>query len=302
MKRVVITGANGFVGKALVQACLAKGIEVYAVVRRAERLQVVEGLHIVELSLGEYDRLPGQIGGEVDVFFHLAWAGYGSHTNDPAVQFQNVLDSIQALEAAIQIGVKRFVFAGSCSEVQKKLVAGVPEPVLCSVYGAAKAAFKRVARTMALDGQIEFCSTLFSHVFGPGDFHQRSANLILQALLQGKCPRLIPGERLYDWTYIADAVQGLLCVAERGHNLKDYYVGSKEPKPFREIVTQVRDMIAPQVELEFGSYPDNSFVDYGMLDLQATELDCGFSCAYTLQGSIPETAEWVTKHFLKQNG
>lgn len=299
MKKAVVTGASGFVGKALTRALLQEAVQVYAVVRNPEKLADLAGtpgLIVVVADFAAYRKLPELIGDDVDTFFHLAWDGYGSHTADPLVQFENVRYAIDALQAAIHLHAGAFVFTGSCHELQKKLSAqGTWE--LCSVYGAAKSAFKGMGRAMAINQGIRFNSTVFSHVFGAGDYNRRSANSIILKLLRGETPALVQKEYQYDWTYIDDVTAGLLCVARQGQNLKDYYVGGTAPRPFYEIATEVRDAVAPGCPLGFGEYSDSAMIDYSMMDLEALYRDTGFCTRCTLAEGAQKTADWVQKIF-----
>lgn len=299
MKKAVVTGASGFIGKALTWALLQEAVQVYAVVRSPEKLADLAGapgLTVVEADFTVYHKLPELVQGDVDMFFHLAWDGYGSHTGDPLVQFENVRYAIDALQAAIKMHAQAFVFTGSCHELQKKPSAqGTLE--LCSVYGAAKSAFKGMGRAIAVNEGIRFNSTVFSHVFGAGDYNRRSANSIILKLLRGEIPALVGGDYQYDWTYIDDVIAGLLCVARQGQNLKDYYVGGRAPRPFCEIVTEVRDAVAPGCPLGFGEYFDSSAIDYSMIDMGALYQDTGFHTRCSLAESAQKTARWVQEIF-----
>ena len=60
MKKVIIAGASGFIGKALTQKLLREGTEVFAIVRAKREIpewQESAQLHIIEAELREYRQL-----------------------------------------------------------------------------------------------------------------------------------------------------------------------------------------------------------------------------------------------------
>ena len=46
-------------------------------------------------------------------------------------------------------------------------------------------------------------------------------------------------------------------------------------------------------KLVFGEYPENTHVDYTLLDANKTLVDTGFSCEVTFEEGIKKTAEWL---------
>lgn len=297
MKYIVVTGASGFIGKALTTSWLEAGHQVYAVTHSPVRLRDLQGysnLCVVEASFDSYKTLADQIGHSIDVFYHLAWQGYGTHTQDDIIQFENIRFGMQALHAAIGLQTKSFIFTGSCHQYQKKL--DNPHNAygyLCSVYGAAKTGFAVSARAQAARCGIRFYNTIFSHVFGPGDIAYRSASQLITQLLQGKPLYLARADMLYDWTYIADAVDGLRAVLKSDAKIAEYYIGSRSPKPFSEIVTKVRDCLAPDTPLHFGTYHEDTYIDYKQMNLDALWRDTGFLADFSFEQAIYQTAAWL---------
>ena len=117
MKKCIVTGAAGFTGCNLVEGLVAAGYFVYCVVRphsqHNKRLESLANVKLVYADMADYEYLHEQIAEPCDIFFHLAWQG-GRY--DFPVQYQNVEDTLWVLEAANQIGCRRFVCPGSQAE------------------------------------------------------------------------------------------------------------------------------------------------------------------------------------------
>ncbi len=307
MKRAVVTGASGFIGRALTKRLLAEGVEVWAVVTAQGKMADItsDRLHETVCDFAHYSELAGLLPKDVDWFIHAAWAGfYGLRSRDLTVQAGNISAAAVALEQAKRTGVKRFLFLGSSYQYRMEPVTENGREVFIrnNIYGIAKEAAERMLRAKAAEYGMAFNSVLFTNVFGVGDRSARSTNTMIRQLLRGEPLRLISGEHLHDWTYIDDAVGGMMAVLERGAAGVEYYIGKHQPETFREIVTRVRDTLAPEAELQFGAYEDRAYIDYTLIDLDALYRDTGFECKADFEECIRKTAAWLLKEDTKMNG
>ena len=295
MSRAVVTGASGFIGKALTKRLLDDGWTVYAVVRDAQTLAGLKGdLRPVECDFAHYGCLAEKIHEKVDWFLHFGWAGVsGPASRSITAQGENIRASAEAMEQAKRLEAKRFLFAGS--SYQYRMEPAGEAFLAKNLYGAAKAAAGRLLWSAAFGGMMQYNSVLFTNVYGVGDRSERSTNTMLRKLLAGEPLRLISGEHLHDWTYIDDAVGGVMAVLESGRAGKEYYIGARELSTFRDIITRARDAVSPETELRFGEYEDRAYIDYGQIDLDALYRDTGFECTSDFEESIKKTAVWLAQ-------
>jgi nucleoside-diphosphate-sugar epimerase len=75
--------------------------------------------------------------------------------------------------------------------------------------------------------------------------------------------------------------------------MRQYYIGHRNIRTFREVVEEMRDAINPQAELRFGEYQDSLNMDYSYTDLDALYNDTGFECKADFKETIREQAEWL---------
>ncbi|MBE6904692.1 MAG: NAD(P)-dependent oxidoreductase [Ruminococcaceae bacterium] len=301
MKKVIVTGATGFIGSALVKRLLADGVTVYGVDLDKNKLEAMRqyGDFIpVVAEFSDYGKLNELLPQEsIDVFFYLAWSGVsGANMSDNAVQWLNADIAFKTMCLADSfLHVKKFVFAGSSYEfkVEPIQIDGHQFFANSSIYGAAKHACRVMCEAYASTKRFFFNSFSFTNVFGLGDCSKRSTNLLIKQFQTGISPKLIQGNHLHDWVYIDDAIEGILAVAEKGLPLKQYYIGARDLNTFAQIVTRVRDILAPNINLEFGTYQDSSYIDYSRINLHELYSDTGFECKADFHESILKTAEWV---------
>ena len=299
MKKAVVTGTSGFIGKALTKRLLDDGWTVYAVVRDRSRIEAQEGLYAIEAAMADYDQLDSLTRERgFDAFFHLAWDGtFGDSFRDYHRQMKNAAYAGDAVMAAVQLEAKRFVYVSTIVELEAKhymlLNGGCPR-VSC-IYGAAKAAGEMLCRTLAYQYGLPFNTAVLASVYGDGDRSGMIQNVLIRALQRGESPKLVSGENLYDWVYVADVVGALEAVAEKGAPGTTYYVGHRQLQTFEELVTRTRDVVAPEVPLRFGTLSDATATDWSLVDRGALYRDTGFECTSDFEESIRKTACWLEK-------
>lgn len=299
MKRVIVTGANGFIGKTLTAALLEKGVEVWAVVRHAEKMAGIESeiLHIVEAGFDHYGQLSEQIETrEFDACFHLAWNGtWGEPFKNYALQLDNAKYACDMLVQAVKLQCRRFILCSTTVQLEalKYMLSDMGKPRFSCIYGTAKNTASMLCRIEAEQLGIGWNTAVLSSVYGVGDQSRMIENVLIQSFLAGTPPKLATGENHYDCTYVDDAVSGLIAIAERGAINRTYYVGHRQLRTFREIVCEIRDVLAPDMELKFGEYPDSTVLDYSLIDVDALYRDTGFEPVVPLSEGILKTARWL---------
>lgn len=297
-KHVIIAGASGFIGSRLVQYYLERGVQVTAIVREPLKLSPLRSplLSVVCADFNEYSTLADKLPtADYDIFYDLAWGGYGSATNDYTAQIENIRPVCDAVVQAARLGCKRFLFSTSFSEY---MISEGDEKThdmgaVCNVYGSAKAAARLLAQAVAKQQGLPFISVAFANTFGPGDYSKRSTNLFVHRLLNGKALDLTKGEHLYDWNYINDAIEGLVLAGEKGQPDAVYYIGSNERRPLKDIVAEARDILSPKTPINLGTYKENFYVDYSSVDVHKLYRDTGYRAKTDFRCAITETAEWV---------
>lgn len=300
MQKVIITGASGFIGKALTKKLLDEGITVFAVVRNKLKLTDFahyDNLKIIECEMNNYKTLNEKISNKnFDVFFHLAWDGMsGKDLSDYTKQISNILFTADAITAAKGLKAKKFVFTNSVNyyEVENYLVNRIYNVRPASIYGASKYFSEFINQILTEQDKIEYNSILLGKAFGIGDNSQTLPNFFITSLLKGECPDLVKGDYLYDWIFIDDVVDGIIAVAKNGKNRKMYYVGHRKIDLLKNILINVRNIIAPNIKLKLGTYKDIGYPDYNKIDLEACYMDTGFEAKADFKESILKTAEWI---------
>lgn len=299
MEYVIVTGANGFIGKTLVNALLEKGYHVVAldvrfddVLANEERVTCVNVTNKEVAALAE--EIPHQ---EYRCFFHLAWAGTsGPARADYAVQLNNVKLACDYIKLCSEIGCKRVVYASSINEMEtyEYLQSDNIEPAGGYIYGTGKLAAHLMGETVAKLNGIEFIPVIITNIYGVGEKSARMIYTSINKLVHKEHCSFTAGYQTYDFIYITDAINSIIAVAEKGKAFNRYYIGSGEPKPLREFLLEMRDIVDPEAELGLGDIPFKGVdISYDQFDLKKVERDTGYRNEVPFAEGIRMTAEYI---------
>lgn len=295
----VVTGANGFVGSALVRALVAKGVSPVALVRTAEaRAALVSAfgdrVRVRVTSLDDARAIEDALDGcEPGVVFHLAGGrALDTATIDEANAAANLAPT-RALAAALG-GRNALVVLASTGEVYGKqpgpfVEAMTPEPL--TPYARAKVAAERALADGARDAP-DFVIARLSVVYGPGPWRGAAAGMLVPRLIMASRTsstfKMTSGEQTRDFLFVDDAARGLMLLAEaaaaRGQIVN---VGAGESHAVGDVARRVLAAADTGTRLELGAEPlrPNETLDYRFDTSRLRELT-GFTPALTLDQGI----------------
>lgn len=261
MKKVIITGASGFVGSYLVNEFLSNGYEVTAVVRNEKSdvsaFQKKENINIVYCELKDIQTLKEKLSGQYDYFLHFAWeSSAGQGRGNYELQLKNVEYSCNCVKVAKLLGCKRFVFAGSIMAYEAKefVLNNHAEPNPAYIYSISKLTAAMMAKTVAVQNNIEFIDVVISNIYGAGEKSERFLNSTVKKIVSGvESIDLTTCEQIYDFIYVTDAVKQIKLVTEKAESLRSYYIGNKEQFKLRQFVEKIKIALNSDVKLNFGA-------------------------------------------------
>ncbi len=301
MKRVIITGASGFIGGSLAKKLLQSGVTVYGVGRNEDKLNMLRqygDFRPVVADFKDYDKLDDLISERgFDRFYHLAWLGTSTNEyNDYKVQIINAKMTCDAAYSAVKLECSS---SSSTSSYQQADVT-IKErdrfnPV---IYGIVKKSAADLFKAIAYKHGMPCVNLIFPNTYGVGDKPNTAIVFFIKNLLANKPLNLISGQYCDDWMPVDDLAEGI--IAASGSILKygDYYIGHRNITTFKEKLLEMKRVLNSDSELNFGTYPENYYVDYTCFNLDALYLDTGWEAQTMFSDSILQTAEWVKDSLL----
>jgi nucleoside-diphosphate-sugar epimerase len=277
VKRVLVTGSGGFIGRGTLAPLAARGYEVHRstgdLLAPGGPERVIEAVRPTHL-------------------LHLAWnAKPGEFWTTPE-NLDWVAASLRLLRAFSDAGGERAVFAGTCAEYawedSTHCVEGSTPLVPATLYGTAKDALRRVAERS--DVSVAWGRVFF--VFGPHEHPARLASSVASALVRGEPAETSPGTQIRDFLYsedLADAFVALLdSPVEGAVNL-----ASGDPRPLHEIVTLFGEAAGRPDLLRIGARPSNPSEPASLTaSVDRLRDEVGWTPPHTLEQRVADTVAW----------
>ena len=292
MKKALVTGANGFVGSALVRELVKNNVEVIALDRDGCNNNIPENVRFVAHELSESSKLAELISDrDIDVFYHFAWVGSaGPARADTALQLNNAQWTVDCLRVAKEMDCKKFVCAGSIMEHETISAAFRQgnKPGAGYIYGSGKLVAHTMCMSVATQIGIDLCA------YGVGELSPRFVNTTIRKIINNDPLQFTSGTQNYDFVYIDDVARAFRLIGENGKPFCNYLIGSSNAKPLREFVLEMKSSIAPDKDFVFGDVP---FTGVNMpiekFDCSLTEKDTGFKADISFGEGVKRTMNWL---------
>ena len=297
--KAIVTGANGFIGKQLIKELVRRNYQIVALdIRFDDELLNNPNVVCFNVANKEVHELEPVIPNDnYNCFFHLAWAGTsGPNRANYEMQLNNVKLACQYVELCSKINCKRFLYASSINEMEtyEYLQSDDIEPGVGYIYGTGKLAAHLMAETVAKANNIDFIPVIITNIYGVGEKSARMIYTSLVKLINGEHCSFTEGYQTYDFIYITDAINSIAEVSEKGKPFNRYYIGSGNPKPLREFLLTMRDIVSPGVELGLGDIPFKGIdISYKQFDIKKVEKDTGYVNQIDFEKGIRMTSDWI---------
>ena len=313
-KKVLVTGAGGFIGSHLCEALVERGADVTAMIRYTSRsdwgnLEFLSPekkatLRFVAGNIEDSDFVSRQIKGK-EVVFHLAAliAIPYSYVAPLSYVRTNVEGTLNILESARNFGVNRVIHTSTSETYGTAIYAPIDEnhPLQGqSPYSASKIGADKIAESYYLSFDLPVTTIRPFNAYGP----RQSARaviptIITQALTQPEI-RLGSLDPVRDLTYVKDTAQGFIKMAE-----SDGVIGQTVNVGFGEGITigelartilSLMDCHKPIVQDSRRFRPTKSEVYKLICDNSKAMQKIGWKPRYTLTAGLRETIKFVTEN------
>lgn len=306
MRKAIVTGATGFIGKFLVRELVREQVETIAVVRSGSKsISSLNNLPvgIVECDLADLRMLPEIIRDrDIDTVFHAAWQGVsGEDARDQNIQLQNLRSTLDLIDAMHEMSIGTLVGCGSIHEVEAAVEAAEDKVMsnLNYMYKASKTAAHWMGKVKAGNYGIRFFWPLIINAYGEEEHSARLINSVIRKIYEGISPALSAGDQYYDFVHVSDVAYALRLIAEKGVDGTNYVIGSGDVRPLKEFLKIVGKTAnglkgGTDVPLGFGEITGNVIsMPKETFDIRKLQFDTGFMPGIPFEEGIERTARWI---------
>jgi hypothetical protein len=303
MRNVVITGATGAIGMALIEKLIQEKVNILILAHKnSNRNSYIEeyksttdsfSIDIQYCNQNEYKNFKSNK--KYDVFYNFAWEG-GRDRDNVLLHYSNVQYVLDAVDLAKRLGCHTFIGAGSQAEFGN---AGVPlndsiAPFPQNAFGASKLYAGLMSRFYAQQQGLRHIWARILSVYGPYDGLETMIISTIHKLLKKETPVFTAGIQLWDFIYSSDAANALYLLGEKSREGGGYCIGSGHVLPLRSYIEMIRDCIDPELKLIFGEIPyKKNDLMYLCADITDLEREFGFQPVVSFKEGIKKTIAWV---------
>lgn len=262
-KRILVTGATGFVGRQILAALLKKDVELRLVVRTGSESRLPdcsrEVLTTPDLFKESSEWWAVACKG-VDTVVHAAWyAEPGFYMQSPQ-NLDCLAGTLRLAAGAVQVGVRRLVGIGSCAEYDMSYSElSVETPLRPSTpYAGAKAATFLALSTLLRSQGVAFAWARLFYLYGEGEDARRLVPYLRSRLSLEEPVELTSGKQIRDYLDVGTAGEHIAALA-LGQAVGAVNICSGQAQTVRELAEKIADEYGRRDLLRFGARADNCF-------------------------------------------
>lgn len=287
MKKVLLFGANGFIGKNLVESF--KSNEEYSLVpltkKDCDLLKFKEVLKVINKV-------------QPDFIINAAYIGVDSNIDfSDNYLFNNIKISTNLLKSCIGNNkIKKVLFFGSGLEYgDSKFYIG-ENKALCpqNIYAGIKAVNSILSCTFAKHWEIPLVILKPFNLYGPHDTKSLIYKLI-DAIKQNKKVVLTKGDQIRDYLYIEDfsrLIIEILANYEKLKNYESYNIGFSKPIKLKEIFNTIVEMMGKRLDYTICPYRKNDYM-HQVAEIKKIQNEISWKPETSIKKGLKKTIEWI---------
>ena len=297
MKRVLITGATGFIGRQCLPLLIERGFEVHAV-SSSESLPndqrgIVEWYRADLLEPGTASQIVQDI--QPNYLLHLAWfAKPGEYLESP-LNLQWVQASMQMMSAFSESSGEHFVAAGTCFEYDDEYGfcrEGRTPLAPKSLYGTCKSALQSMLSAQAERCDVRCAWGRIFFLYGQHEHPNRLVASVIRSLLSGETAKCSPGTQIRDFMHVEDVARAFVALLESDVS-GPVNICSGKPIALKDVIECIATELDAHELVQLGALPQRANEPTLLVgDVTRLTEEVGFTPGFDLVEGIAKTIAW----------
>ncbi len=293
MKKVLVTGGSGFIGRHCLPLFAANGYEVHAVSIVPEDPQPHVHWHVMDLlSPPEVQKLITTI--QPTHLLHFSWYTVPGKYWTSTENLRWVQASLELLQAFAASGGKRAVMAGTCAEYEwtQSVYSEETSPLRpATLYGSCKHALQLMLEAFSKQTGVSSAWGRIFFLYGPYEHPGRLVSSVIRSLLKGEPALCSHGNQIRDFLYVEDVASAFTALLESDLN-GPVNIGSGKPITIREVVETIGDLVQRKDLIQLGRLPSPPDEPSQLLaNIQRLE-STDWRPKYDLKSGLQQTIDW----------
>jgi nucleoside-diphosphate-sugar epimerase len=301
---VVLTGATGFIGGAVLVELQRRKIRPLVLLRREADRRRFSGLAAEDMVVfsrldepGLVEKLRGQ---QPMAFIHCAWRGVGGQERNADFQLaENIPLTRASVNLAAACGCRQWIGLGSQAEYgnANRILDETAPTRPTTLYGQAKLAAGQEALALCESSGLAGAWLRVFSTYGPGDHPYWMIPHVIREFLQERAPQVTRCEQKWDYLFVADAAQAIASAADEKIS-GNFNLGSGTAWPLKTILETIREELGSTIVPAYGAIP---YREDQVMHLQANiaklSAATGWRPQVGLKEGIRQTVAWEKKLF-----
>jgi len=297
MKKVLLTGANGFIGRHAIPFLVKLGYEVHAVFYPNDS-GLNEGKNIFLhrcnlLNMEEQKQLLIEV--KPTHLLHFAWYAVPGKYWTSLENIRWVQTSLELLMNFTSQGGKRAVLAGTCAEYDWNYgycSEGITPTRPQTLYGTCKNSLQEILSQFSKQTGISSAWGRIFFLYGPYEAKTRLIPSVITSLLQGLPARCTDGNQIRDFLHVEDVASAFVSLLDS--NVEGpVNIASGQPVALKTIIYTIADLLGKRYLVKLGVLPtpenEPSFL---VADVRKLNQQVGWKPKITLEAGLKSTIEW----------
>ena len=296
VKKVLITGGTGFIGRNVVNELINRGYEVHSLVYPPFAPEQ-DGLFQYEMNLMDSDAVEEFLQAHnFENLIHLAWyVGKGCHNADENLDW--TIATLHLLKSFQKYGGKKFLGAGTISEYEYKygyLLEDYTPASPGTLYGESKNSVYKIAGSFCKKYGMDFKWPRIFNLYGPNEKPQRLMPAVINSCLKGEDVKVSDCLKFQDYLHVEDTARGIVDVFE-SEIQGAVNICSGKPVQLRYIVNKIAELTEFKGNILWGAIPA-AFGDELVVGSNEKLKSIGWQPKYSLEEGLLQTINWWKQH------
>jgi nucleoside-diphosphate-sugar epimerase len=293
MERLLLTGANGFIGRYTLPLLSDSLYEVHAVTRTAPPIDSgnIQWHQVDLLDSAAAAVLVKKV--KPTCLLHLAWVTkHGEYWESPA-NLDWLSASIELVNCFIEHGGKRIVIAGSCAEYDWSYSRFNEDSTPCkpgSLYGISKYSLFLILQHLCRKTDVGFAWGRVFFLYGEGENERRFVPTLINGMLERKKVECSDGKIKRDFLHAGDAAAALVSLLKSDLS-GAVNIASGKAVSLKEIADLVESEFDYAGDIVFSGQAKDQPAEM-VAEVERLKQELGWEPAYSLESGIKQVAGW----------